>query len=57
MPNFFVVLNFRLEIKYDEEVLTLREKFEIKDRIPKFIVYHLIKSNKLNPQVNKIPNS
>ena len=33
------------EIKYDEEVLTLREKFEIKDRIPKFIVYHLMGSH------------
>mgnify|MGYP000694775955 CR=1 FL=1 len=33
------------EIKYDEEVLTLREKFEIKDRIPKFIVYHLMGSS------------
>ncbi|UVQ72200.1 phosphoethanolamine transferase [Bacteroides faecis] len=33
------------EIKYDEEVLALREKFEIKDRIPKFIVYHLMGSH------------
>ena len=33
------------EIIYDEEVLTLREKFEIKDRIPKFIVYHLMGSH------------